>query len=182
MICFRSLPEADKRRDWKSISSMRNATRFAPTAVDCEKTAKYEGKTLLARGRMAPILSQTFLRPAKRCEAVGVIIILGFSMAGNLFTSYSHPLGFLAASGLRLEMGRRSNKKISEVYFSSRLKKILTEKLNRRVIRTSNLTARARVDGPWQSRNFVAQTCRAYLAAVAKMHSHFIFVSPLFRS
>jgi hypothetical protein len=36
-------------------------------------------------------------------------------------------VGFLAASGLRLEMGQSANKKISEVYFSSRFKKFLTE-------------------------------------------------------
>ncbi|MGZ4984565.1 MAG: hypothetical protein ACXV8A_00605 [Chthoniobacterales bacterium] len=92
-----------------------------------KKSVKYEGKTRFDAVTTATRESQFFVLPAKACEAAGVIIILGFSIAGNLFTCCSHPLGFLAASGLRLETGESTNKKISEVYFSSRLKKILTE-------------------------------------------------------
>ena len=74
----------------------------------------------------------------------GVIIILGSSIAAKLFTSYSHPLSSLSASGLRLEMAKTTDKKISEVYFCARSKKFLTQNLNRQVGRTSNVSARAR--------------------------------------
>jgi len=54
-----------------------------------------------------------------------LFILLGIS--SKLFTSYSHPLSFLPASGLRLEIAFHSDKKKPELYFSSVLKKLLTE-------------------------------------------------------
>jgi hypothetical protein len=96
---------------------------FSSRAHEGKKMVKYEGKTRFAPETTAVGRAKSSPRLTKACEEAGVIIILGFSIAGNLFTSCSHPLGLLAASGLRLEMGQSVNKKISEVYFLSRLKK-----------------------------------------------------------
>ena len=74
----------------------------------------------------------------------GVILILGSSIAAKVFTSYSHPLFSLSASGLRLETVSWSDKEISEVYFGARAKKILTQNLNRQVLKTSNDSASER--------------------------------------
>jgi hypothetical protein len=71
----------------------------------------------------------------------GVMIILGSSIAAKVFTCYSHPLSSLPASGLRLETVIGTDKKISEVYFASSSKKILTRKLNRQFTGTSNESA-----------------------------------------
>jgi hypothetical protein len=46
----------------------------------------------------------------------------------GLFTSYSHHCPSRPASGLRVEIGSKIDKKKSEFYFSSAIKKILTEK------------------------------------------------------
>jgi hypothetical protein len=45
-----------------------------------------------------------------------------------MFTSYSHHTPSLPASGLRLETASNIDKKKSELYFSSPVKKTLTEK------------------------------------------------------
>ena len=82
--------------------------------------------------------------PAGLFSRESVILILGSSIAGKLFTCYSHTHFPLSASGLRLEISRTTDKEISEVYFAGRAKKILTQKLNRQVSRTSNLSARGR--------------------------------------
>jgi len=81
------------------------------------------------------------MTPRTRFLGAGVILILGSSIAAKVFTCYSHPLISLSASGLRVEMMRRTDKEISEVYFAALPKKILTLKLNRQVTITSKESA-----------------------------------------
>ena len=84
------------------------------------------------------------MTPGTLFLGAGVILILGSSIAAKVFTSYSHPLSCLSASGLRLETAERSDKEISEVYLRSCAKKILTQNLNRQVLETSNESASER--------------------------------------
>jgi hypothetical protein len=60
----------------------------------------------------------------------------------GLFTSYSHHCPSRPASGLRLEIGPKIDKKKSEFYFSSAIKKILTEKTKRHCPGTQNQSTR----------------------------------------
>jgi hypothetical protein len=61
----------------------------------------------------------------------------------ELFTRYSHHCPPRPASGLRLEIGPNMDKKKSELYFSSPVKKFLTEKRNGVLRRCSKSRARA---------------------------------------
>jgi hypothetical protein len=77
-----------------------------------------------------------------------------------MFTAYSHPKFLLPASGLRLETVPKSDKKKSELYFSSLVKKILTEKSKSTVAQTPfNDATRMRLTDPARTGNFVRFRC-----------------------
>ncbi len=146
----------------------------SPTSLECtgkscgrgrrwkrKTSALHEGKTrkqAFACGRAPP---EDALRRLGLVFDRGIVIFVVLSSARQLFTSYSHLPSSLPASGLRLEMGQRTDKNISEVYFAACFKIILTQNVIRQVVRISQShSARVGLTAPPQSRNFAARDRR----------------------
>jgi len=87
------------------------------------KTPKYGEKMrpeCFSRRLVAAGSAFEFSRLSRAVKASFILAARSFS---EMFTSYSHRLPFRPASGLRLEIGAKIDKKKTELYFSSHKKK-----------------------------------------------------------
>jgi hypothetical protein len=110
------------------------------------KHAKYEGKPISRGANARSSQEKAGCSGQDIFERADISFIMGLQDFLELFTSYSHHCPFRPASGLRLEIASHLDKKKPEFYFSSAIKKILTEKTKRHCPRRQKSLNSTKVD------------------------------------